>query len=550
MKLIFIVASLFLGFFAQADQTCALRKSNIHALRAVHEHLELAWWAASPDQVWNAPCKSHQPPSEDTMLDYLDNGDSKKISTTVNGISFKDEDPAMIQLFRDLNTYDYSMKDKPPLAFNSKCDKVLCAAKEIFGDKEGLQLLYMLKRHGFNGSALRTKNASSWKANELDDVLTALGDYPDSLYPIQYNRKLSHFTRGMSYHSDPDAVIANSVMEVFDSWNKMTQPERQQTFLHELGHVIAQQKNLDSSAEWYKLAGWTEKVSQKNGSRFVEYEQTDKSHSVSEYAQTNPSEDFAETVVAYRFDGANMKQKHPDKYAYIKEHVFDGKEYLDAKSCTSSLTKTEQIKQANDASYANALAYVKTHPMTSFADDQIVEDAQTRCLDSMMKALAHEISETETCTTRALKEIQLSKAAKAQGVSLDTSLLSEKQLNQIGITEGGGRAFNQMVRVKFSNDLVNNIGQDKRNPLVSSYLRRAKDPESGCKDWAFMSVADIRQSPLAANLVKDDHYYFFQNNRRQNMEAFMQKSCLDAFKSASAGASSFRLTLSILKNMP
>ncbi|UOE99941.1 hypothetical protein [Bdellovibrio reynosensis] len=292
----------------------------------------LEWWAASATDVMQAPCKTQRPPSPDSILTALQ-GSGLLVTKKVNGITFKNEKADLVQFFTDLHKLDLSLRDKPELNFSSNCDKVLCAVKEIYGNTEGPQLLYLLKTFGFNGSHLRSKYASAWHSDELNEILQALFDYPLSLYPVSYNKRLVHFTRGMGFGP---MVIANASIEIFDPWNDLSFPERQQTFLHELGHTLSYKSKLDVSEEWLKVAGWKAYKAQKNKISYTQYQLIDPSKAVSEYGMENPSEDFAETVVAYRFTGAKLKTHQPHKYSFMKNKVFYGQEYLPETQCSLS----------------------------------------------------------------------------------------------------------------------------------------------------------------------------------------------------------------------
>ncbi|MFV8250587.1 hypothetical protein [Bdellovibrio bacteriovorus] len=295
---------------------------------------ELNWWAATAEDVEKAPCKTPGAPSAHAMESAL-SLPGPGVSRTLHGISFKNEKPALLELFSDLHKLDISLRGRPELTFTIACDKVLCAVKKIYGDNEGVQLLYLLKTFGFNGSHLRTKLASPWRSDELNEILQALADYPLHLYPVEYNKRLIHFTRGARYGFGQD-VVANASMEVFDLWNELSAPERQQTFLHELGHTLAYRGKLDTSAEWLRLGGWQETNRTVKGVLYREYTLRDPSKAVSEYGKLNPSEDFAESVVAYRFTGRRLKELQPQKYEFLKKQVFASQEYLSQDQCSSS----------------------------------------------------------------------------------------------------------------------------------------------------------------------------------------------------------------------
>lgn len=296
---------------------------------------ELPWWAATAAEVESAPCKTKDAPTETSMTQTFLSLPGTRISKVLNGVSFKNENTRLLELFTDLHKLDISLRGQPELSFNIPCDKVLCAVQAIYGDREGIQLLYLLKTFGFNGSHLRTKLASAWRPDELDEILQALNDYPLHLYPVEYNKRLIHFTRGARYGFGQE-IVANASMEIFDLWNELAPGERQQTFLHELGHTLASRKKLDTSAEWLKIGGWVESQRTVKGVLYRDYQLMDPRKAVSEYGKLNPSEDFAESVVAYRFNGARLKGTHPEKYAYLKQQVFASQEYLSQDQCSSS----------------------------------------------------------------------------------------------------------------------------------------------------------------------------------------------------------------------
>lgn len=297
---------------------------------------ELPWWAASAEEVLQAPCKSQRPPTAEFMEASLKKVAGTSQSKMLHGISFKNENSSLLQLFSDLHIYDLSLRGKPELRFSSSCTQVLCAMKEIYGETEGVQLLFLLKTFGFNGSHLRTSKASAWYASELNEILQALQDYPLHLYPVTYNKRLIHFTRGQRY-SFGENIIANASMEIFDRWNELPFGERQQTFLHELGHTLAYRQRLDTSAEWLSIAGWKEVQKTVDGRSYKDYVLEKPEKAVSEYGTVNPSEDFAESVVAYRFKGRDLLAKQKEKYLFLKTKIFANQEFLSEDQCKAAV---------------------------------------------------------------------------------------------------------------------------------------------------------------------------------------------------------------------
>ncbi|WP_413577249.1 hypothetical protein ACLVWU_03150 [Bdellovibrio sp. HCB290] len=509
----------------QPTHTCAI--STVHFMPSTLFAGPLEWWSVAPSQVATAPCKIQRPPSDSEMLAELQPSSLKKKSETLYGIKFKDEDPELLQLFRDLHSMDISLSGAAPLTLKSHCDKVVCSTQSIYGPRVGIQLLYMLKHFGFNGSHLRAANASPWTSDELDDVLAALSDYPIELYPLDYNRKLIHGKRGSRVKLPEGESVANSTMEIFDYWNNLTLPERQQTLLHELGHVVARKKNLDESPEWLKVGGWAVRDANKSNRT---YSLVDPSKAVSLYGKTNPHEDFAESVVAFRFGGSRLKTEQPLKYDLLKERVFDGKEYLSSSACLASKSRTETKKVANNVLYNGALAKAKKN--ADKLDSRFIEDAQQACLDTLLKVMIGETGSVENCTSRALQRLQLKKASK--GKKLVGELLTDAQLNAISFKDGTEADFSMRVRTKFSSEAAKSFTSDFRESLN----------RGTCSAWAKSAQMLFTSSPLLSELKSQDPQYFFRSRRYEKMENFFDRACQTARQNAG------RLETGILQNLP
>ncbi|MEX1098953.1 MAG: hypothetical protein WEB87_00920, partial [Bacteriovoracaceae bacterium] len=55
---------------------------------------------------------------------------------------------------------------------------------------------------------------------------------------------------------------------------------------------------------------------------------------VSQYGETNPAEDFAESVAAYRYNPEALKNASLEKYEFIKNKVFQGVEFDSSEKCS------------------------------------------------------------------------------------------------------------------------------------------------------------------------------------------------------------------------
>ena len=94
------------------------------------------------------------------------------------------------------------------------------------------------------------------------------------------------------------------------------------TVTHEVGHNAYAgliETNPELAAKWEALnaESWQELL-------------TDGAGFVSDYATTNQYEDFAESYMAYVRDPEKLQILSPDKYAFLHDYVFAGREYQPA----------------------------------------------------------------------------------------------------------------------------------------------------------------------------------------------------------------------------
>jgi hypothetical protein len=301
----------------------------------------LNWWGANEKEVMNAPCKTKVIPSEEVMLRFInDKADGKK-TKVVHGVRLKNESPALIEAFRDFTTAMDSwgimksttdqVKIQEKYQINPECEKVLCAMKKIWGNDLATKMLYIKMKHNYNTSEYAFKNSDRFRKDELNDVLIGLEDLPAHLVPVgKKNQRLTKFKRGYTLPSygKNNMVVANAVMMLFSRWSEKKSPQRQYTIFHELAHNVSSKLNdMDDSPQWLAQSGWIKKGDK--------WELPTPACFISEYGTENPWEDYAESLTAYRFNGAGFKKKCPKKYNFIRHKVFSGLEYTDPKSCLS-----------------------------------------------------------------------------------------------------------------------------------------------------------------------------------------------------------------------
>ena len=171
----------------------------------------------------------------------------------------------------------------------------MCVSQEIFGEKQGIQLLYMLAKYGFNGSPFPFGNdrGDFWESNGLDNVLVGLSHFPENTFPIFYNRPLlrlkkeSTKTEDAKQHQGKDVCTeANSFIEVFDCIYKAgSKTIFIETIVHEVAHIIGSEAELDRSSTWWKFSGWKEVWTYDDNTINVSYELDNPDCVVSEYGK-------------------------------------------------------------------------------------------------------------------------------------------------------------------------------------------------------------------------------------------------------------------------
>lgn len=344
MKYLFFILLSF-NVYAQDDSCVAIENSPVQF--GMQKLLE--WFGAIDNQVEKAPCKTKTPPTQSEMLKFIASKTKGVSARSVHGVNFKGESPALIDAFKDFTTakdsfgfYDLIPNQKQintEYKIGAECDKVLCAMEKIWGKEYAVKLLYMKLKHNFNSSELAFENSDRFTNAELDDVIVGLEDLPQHFQPLgASNQRLTHFKRGYTLKQYEGTTLANAVVMIFDPWDKKSRLSKQYTIFHEMAHNISTKlKDMDESPDWLKLSGWVKKGD--------DWTAAPTACSVSRYGETNPWEDFAETLSAFRYNGAQLKAKCPEKFAFIKNKVFRGIDYTEVKNCTTVPIEKIEIAQ-------------------------------------------------------------------------------------------------------------------------------------------------------------------------------------------------------------
>lgn len=339
MKALLLISLLTLDLYAADGCKIEVEKNQFQDVEALGKHLE--WHGADNSQMQKAACKTLATPSLEEMRSFLNKFTSKTKGTAsqnVYGVSLEKESPAMIDLFKKLTTakdgfgfFEEKENQKnfqKEFSINPECKKVDCAVTKIWGEEQGIKMLYILAKHNFNTSEYAFSNSDRLKSDELDDILMAMEDLPKHLIPVgATNQRFTHFSRGYKLKNQSDRVAANAVVMLFDTWSNEPRFERQYSAFHEISHNIGSRLGrLDESPGWLKLSGWVKKGD--------DWSKGDKACFFTQYSMGNPFEDFAESLSTYRYNPKDFKKKCPEKYNFIKEKVFKGIEYTSNQTCS------------------------------------------------------------------------------------------------------------------------------------------------------------------------------------------------------------------------
>lgn len=328
----------------------------------LNERIAAIGFAATAEQVQNAPCRSALPSLHEMTAWIVKNGNQDRVKNAKShGMVFSDERADLIDAFDQLTTFQGKLFTSTEYTFRSSCSDVFCAVKAAFGAQEGILLLYLQLRYGVNASHLansRSKklstsemkkrtlpslynNAHNFRAlsvTELKLILQAVSDYPETVFPLP-GLKFRRGSQDDNYGVIDTAhapLAYTSVGQLFTDDRAVTLHGlpvgkgdaigAEMAIFHEIAHVIARsQDDLDLSSKWGDLSGWLGPVE--------EQLLTKTNCSVSGYGNKNQVEDFAESVVAYRFHPEALKRKCFEKYEYLRSTIFHGFEYTSQKSC-------------------------------------------------------------------------------------------------------------------------------------------------------------------------------------------------------------------------
>lgn len=237
--------------------------------------------------------------------------------------------------------YNQSYDLTPFQRSDPQCHTIICATSAIFGET-AIEVLWAYKKLGLNLSRFQFVGTTDFSEDELAAIIKAQLSLPKELYPIITSRPVgTGFFKVADRYYPHDAKTdrdnyANAFGRVLRDIDHQDDALRMYTFIHEFGHrskfvdVVFKTQYIstidqDHSKEWVGLTGWLADPTDVFDWKTVTFSAP--RHLISEYAGTDPEEDFAETFSAYRITPEKLRKVSPERYAFMRDRIFKGVEY-------------------------------------------------------------------------------------------------------------------------------------------------------------------------------------------------------------------------------
>lgn len=268
---------------------------------------------------------------------------SPPTSRRIRGESLHEQPRVLVEALADLTR---AMPAGRRLATTTACDTVECIADATFGTPMGRRLLYLAVRYRYNASPLAQRGITPPTADQLQDVLLAVSDFPHALLPMP-----DADLRPIVLDATGEPVAAGGAVLALSGasreigiraqapWSTLPRHMRRAIIFHELAHdwLRQQRRSVDADRIWRRAMAWDAAFQRNTGRPFG---------TVSRYAETSLDEDFAESAAAFRYAPRLILDRSPNRARLLRDWMFDGLSYESAASCAPGRARTERSATA------------------------------------------------------------------------------------------------------------------------------------------------------------------------------------------------------------
>jgi len=279
--------------------------------------------AVYPGYINDLTCRSPENNSKRNYFEKFMVGETSG-QITINGKEFFSEYNQMINLYRTLTGFrNYR--------FDSRCSRIQCEIKSLFGESYAEKLSILLSEYNFNASFYAHKKGSAFSEKELDIIIWSLKQLPSFVFNNRIRLLIKDTTDFDGFYENVAGFTEDSTGNItfFNKWVKSSQEIQIYTVIHEYGHLIGKLLSLDMSQKWMNFSNWN---------HFDLNEENDSRQIITKYGRGNSREDFAESFSAYRLNPSLLRKNSPEKYKFLKSIVFLGIDY-EKENCESSDVK-------------------------------------------------------------------------------------------------------------------------------------------------------------------------------------------------------------------
>ena len=272
---------------------------------------------------------------------------------------------------KEIKLANTMLGDKPPKGWNAAakdCKTLQCAFEKLLNSKEAAKQLFNIHaKSNYLLSLDQTINQSKadqiWSPKEIREMDAGISKLPAELTDLPHLNVIERMADGykrstsssntaafasprIQGYKKAELVFYDSGMSGLSTKNPyLTKSWPQEVLIHEICHHYdfkgyyatnhGKMTTEQTNSEFSKLSGW-KKTTGSNGQDV--WKSTPNSKFVSDYAETQPAEDFAETCANYILNPDKLRNLAPTKYTFMKSKIFNNKEFGNKPWTNSSKT--------------------------------------------------------------------------------------------------------------------------------------------------------------------------------------------------------------------